>query len=302
MQRGTYGATDHTNPYVTQFTCSICFSQKDVFYRKPCCTRLVCKDCMLQIIRTKVNDGIVHIPCPNPECNEVLNDQEVVVAIGEDAEMRDKYDRFALDARKGGSKKTCPRCGFITEHKLPRKFRLKEEDVKLRCTSCDLEWCFKCHAPWHEGATCKAFRTGEKHFREWTKGLRENGDANCQRCPMCRVYIQRTTGCDHMTCNRCDTEFCYKCGGLYLDIPIIGDHQDGMSVLGCVYKYNGSSAKRKAIRGGYLAAKIAYLTGYPFLFVGGVCLLLMAGILFVPVYIGYRVCLYCLATRRRQGA
>ncbi|TFK47505.1 hypothetical protein OE88DRAFT_764952 [Heliocybe sulcata] len=29
-------------------------------------------------------------------------------------------------------------------------------------------------------------------------------------CPGCRVPVERTAGCDHMTC-RCKTEFCYKC-------------------------------------------------------------------------------------------
>ena len=299
MQRGIYGATGHTNAYVTQFTCSVCFTEKDAFCGKSCCSELVCNDCVLKIVRTKVNDGIVHIPCPNPECEKALNDEDIVALIRTDAELKDKYDRFALNFHKGGSKKTCPGCCLITEHKLPRRFRLKEEDVKLRCASCDLEWCFKCHAPWHAGLTCKAFKTGEKQFHDWTKGTRQSGDANCQKCPVCRVYIQRTTGCDHMTCNRCDSEFCYKCGGLYIDILGIGDHHDAMSVLGCVHSYNGSSAKRRAVRGGYLAAKIAALTGYPFLFVGGAVFLLVFGILVVPVYVGYRICIYCVNTRRK---
>ena len=120
---------------------------------------------------------------------------------------------------KDGNKKTCPRCCLITEYKLPRKLRLKENDVKVKCTSCDLEWCFKCHAPWHEGLSCKAFRTGDKQFHKWTEG-RNQTIPNCQKCPLCRVFIEPSTGCNHMTCRRCGTEFCYLCGEMF--VPIIG--------------------------------------------------------------------------------
>ena len=35
--------------------------------------------------------------------------------------------------------------------------------------------------------------------------------ANSVECPGCHVRIQRTEGCNHMTCNRCPRQFCYIC-------------------------------------------------------------------------------------------
>lgn len=29
------------------------------------------------------------------------------------------------------------------------------------------------------------------------------------------IHIQRTEGCDHMTCTQCNTNFCYRCGERY---------------------------------------------------------------------------------------
>ena len=259
-----------------------------------CCKACVCAWCMYSYIRVKIEDGVARIPCP--KCTHLLTRDEVNSHIDYNRVLKEKYDRILVDTESDGSLKTCPRCCLITEHKLPRQFRLKEKDVKLRCTSCDLEWCFKCHAPWHEGATCKAFRTGEKQFRDWTKGTRvETGDANCRQCPTCRVYIERKEGCDHMTCSRCDSEFCYKCGELYT--PIAG-HRNPLSVFGCKYSYDGHPAERLAIRGGYLAAKVACLTAYPALFVGGAVVLLAGSVVIIPIYIGYRVYNYRLNTRR----
>ena len=276
----------------TEPVCIVCLDERWRTTPRPCCGQPVCCHCMVKIVRLSINDGIAHIKCPYGACAKALTSNDVIDLIGIDRVLRQKYDRFLVDAESDGSKKTCPRCCFITEHKLPRKFRLKEEDVKLRCTSCDLEWCFKCHAPWHEGLTCNTFKKGDRQFQDWTKGKRQAGDANCRQCPTCRVYIQRNEGCDHMTCNRCNSEFCYRCGGLYVDIPGFGDHHTKLSVFGCKYIYRGSAAERKAVRGSYLAAKLACLTGYPFLFAGGVAVLLAAGIVVVPIYVGYRVYRY----------
>lgn len=30
-----------------------------------------------------------------------------------------------------------------------------------------------------------------------------------------QIHIQRTEGCDHMTCTQCSTNFCYRCGERY---------------------------------------------------------------------------------------
>eukprot|EP00731_Ephydatia_muelleri_P022786 Em0015g369a len=268
--------------------CIVCLSDSFTITTRPCCSKRVCVDCMTAMACLAVTEGKVHITCPNTKCDKALTDREIVRFIGNDADLKNRYDRFRLDYVQDGNKKTCPRCCLITEHRLPRKFRLKESDVKLKCTSCDLEWCFKCHAPWHEGMTCKAFKTGEQQFHEWTEG-RVRLVPNCQKCPICTVFIERSTGCNHMTCKRCGTEFCYLCGEMF--VPIVGQnfHRMKYSIFGCVYEYNGNDFARMGIRGSYAAAVIASLTGYPLLFAGGVALLLVGAIIILPVYGAYKL-------------
>ena len=36
------------------------------------------------------------------------------------------------------------------------------------------------------------------------------------RCPKCGAPIEKTSGCNHMTC-RCKNEFCYYCGKNYAE-------------------------------------------------------------------------------------
>merc|ERR1719461_2273232 len=39
----------------------------------------------------------------------------------------------------------------------------------------------------------------------------EDSDANAKPCPRCKTLIQRSYGCNHMTCDICKHEFCYVC-------------------------------------------------------------------------------------------
>ena len=80
-------------------------------------------------------------------------------------------------------------------------------------------------------------------------------------------------------------------------IPVIGYefgfHNDKYSVLGCPYEYDGGTVERVAVRGSYAAAIISGLTGYPVLFVGGVALLLVAGLIALPFYAAYKLYRIC---------
>ncbi len=284
-------------------TCIVCY---DTVYgtssERPCCKKSVCSACISAIIHTNIEEGLVFIQCPNPECkNGVIRREEVLQYTS--GKTRDLYEKKILEAENDETKKACPNCSHITEHTLPpRRRKIREEDIKITCVRCSHNWCFRCHAPWHGNLTCKQFRKGDRQFSRWTKGHSNTGIANCQKCPLCRVYIQRSTGCDHMTCNRCDTEFCYKCGDRFLEFPGLGDHYTKTSILGCKLNYSkGNPTKRVAIRGGYLGAKVAMLAGYPALFVAGAAIVVVVGAVALPIYGGYRLYKYRKNTRKYRA-
>ncbi|XP_011404682.1 PREDICTED: probable E3 ubiquitin-protein ligase RNF217 [Amphimedon queenslandica] len=261
----------------------------------PCCKRLVCKDCIQTLVKSSVDEGRISITCPHPECGKPFNKDYILEH--SDPDTKEKFYRFVVDIENDGKKKTCPNCCEITEHSLPR--RAKEADLKIKCISCNHEWCFKCHAPWHKDITCKKFQKGNKQFKQWTKGRSSRGVANCQKCPTCFVYIQRSSGCNHMTCNRCETEFCYYCGDRYLELGII-DHDSALNVWGCPNNYHPNDpVLRKLVRGGYLGAKISYLAGMPILFVGACALLVIGGAIVLPIYGAFK--LYNLIKFKREA-
>jgi len=55
------------------------------------------------------------------------------------------------------------------------------------------------------GGGCNYFRMTESRKRRLVP------DPVTKKCPGCRHGVERTGGCDHMTCSRCRHEFCYIC-------------------------------------------------------------------------------------------
>lgn len=285
-------------------TCTVCTS--DVWPRSKranptCCNTDVCKECMVQMIALNINEGRPHIRCPNPLCSHVLTRQEIVKHISKDTTLLNKYERFRLNFEENGTKKTCPNCCRITDRDIRHIRKPTIDDLLVTCEDCLFKWCFHCHAPWHDGVNCSSYKKGDKQFKKWTRGRNVGFVPNCQRCPTCSVYIQRTKGCDMMTCNQCNEVFCYKCGGRFHSILGLGDHYKHTSVLGCSYNYKPEQPTlRRLVRGGYLSTKLIALTGYPVLFVGGCVVVLIGGAVALPIYGCYKLHNH-LKTRRRMN-
>lgn len=259
--------------------CPICLELRRLDTRA-CCQFKICRGCFQKYLASKVSEGIVvNIQCPNSECHAKLNEYEIATRLTHSLKV--KYIKFLTDAKNDPTEKTCPRCGQEekVEKKLLKKKTTLKKGLRVSCQNCDLEWCFRCHAPWHEGVSCKEYRKGDKEFQEWVHETHER-QANAQKCPKCKIYIQRSSGCSHMTCNRCTTEFCYDCGKHYYPRGMhhrvansrvfrytLGSHSSKLSPMGCSRNFMPeSNAARRLIRGSLLGAKL----------VGGVCALALA--------------------------
>ncbi|KAI8823707.1 uncharacterized protein EV422DRAFT_618516 [Fimicolochytrium jonesii] len=113
------------------------------------------------------------------------------------------------------------------------------------CTQCRFAFCFYCNRCWHGAAqfcmpnhievlvsqytlalesnnTNKirelevryGRKTLERLTREWLAEAetRRWKEEFTQSCPNCSLAVEKSEGCNHMTCNICRTHFCYVCG------------------------------------------------------------------------------------------
>lgn len=76
--------------------------------------------------------------------------------------------------------------------------------------------------PFHTGQTCtesKVYTEEQNNFEFLSKKWL---DANAKVCK-CGRWVQKTEGCDHMTCSKCSEEWCWRCGASYSLIRRIGN-------------------------------------------------------------------------------
>ncbi|KAG7093612.1 hypothetical protein E1B28_007277 [Marasmius oreades] len=75
----------------------------------------------------------------------------------------------------------------------------------LQCPSCLVKICPRCHVEYHEGFDCPEKEGGDRLFDEWAR------DHGIKHCPGCKIPIERTEGCNHVTCTRCRSHICWVC-------------------------------------------------------------------------------------------
>ncbi|TMS12213.1 putative E3 ubiquitin-protein ligase RNF217 [Larimichthys crocea] len=236
----------------TMQSCRVCLEGKSIA-PLPCCRKAVCDECLKLYVSSQVRVAKSYISCPIPECSGYL--EEVVVISHLANEDVAKYRYFLELSQLDSSTKPCPQCSQFTSLKEHNPNR-SEHKYKIQCSNCQFVWCFKCHAPWHNGLKCRDYRKGDKLLRNWASVI-EHGQRNAQKCPQCKIHIQRTEGCDHMTCTQCNTNFCYRCGERYRHLRFFGDHTSNLSVFGCKYRYLPDKPHlRRLIRGSVCATKV----------------------------------------------
>ncbi|XP_075604134.1 E3 ubiquitin-protein ligase RNF217 isoform X2 [Balearica regulorum gibbericeps] len=108
-----------------------------------------------------------------------------------------------------------------------------------------------------------------------------------------KIHIQRTEGCDHMTCSQCNTNFCYRCGERYRQLRFFGDHTSNLSIFGCKYRYLPERPHlRRLVRGSVCAGKLLIT---PLILVLGLALGAIAVVIGLFVFP-----IYCLCKKQRK--
>ncbi|KAI6021198.1 hypothetical protein EDC04DRAFT_3118055 [Pisolithus marmoratus] len=98
-------------------------------------------------------------------------------------------------------------------------YRSAPRNTILQCPSCLTHICPACHIEYHDGMTCEERDEAEdKLFWQW------RSDNDVKDCPVCRVPIERSEGCNHMTCTRCQSHICWECLAVFPRGEGIYDH------------------------------------------------------------------------------
>ncbi|KAL6891061.1 RWD domain-containing protein, partial [Trichoderma longibrachiatum] len=84
-------------------------------------------------------------------------------------------------------------------------------DLLSVCEDCGFAFCSRCFQSWHGEFVHCAPRRKDGELTEEEKASLEYLKLHTSPCPTCNAPAQKTHGCNHMICSRCDTHFCYLC-------------------------------------------------------------------------------------------
>ena len=157
------------------------------------------------------------IQCPD-SCNgsEVKEIHHFRIMGGKDY---DRYQQFATEdcllRQMGGI--FCPAAG-CSNGLVP-----DPGQRRIKCTACKFEFCAQCKNTYHSGrcaaAAVQPTPQGENPNRfnqnienaRWAVATERYVKEISKACPQCGVAIEKTEGCNHMTCFMCKYEFCWLC-------------------------------------------------------------------------------------------
>lgn len=183
--------------------------------------RTICNECIYQHIAHAFAEMCTDdVLCPELNCRVVLNYDAIkkILLDANDSNLFERYDRFFLEHQLQQTPE------FIWCAHGCGSGQLVDQGVQnniVTCAKCGKKSCFVHRIKWHEGLTCTNYDEqtdpGRRATEQWLA-------LKTKKCPNCHSSIEKTTGCDHMTCAHCHFEFCWACLANYEYIRRHGNH------------------------------------------------------------------------------
>ncbi|KZO94985.1 hypothetical protein CALVIDRAFT_546095 [Calocera viscosa TUFC12733] len=216
------------------------------------CGHVFCRPCLKDFWGLLIAEGDVsRVTCAEPECvkkHVEADEEDVRRACGEEAVERWKWLREKRELEKDPTIIYCPLQVCQAPVPKPKGEELpsgKENrwDALRTCPRCGLSFCAYCRRTWHGVLTRCVFAQAQAFVVEYRKASEGSqarkvieqryGRANVLRlvaqyeedemnrawlkqstmpCPGCQVFVEKSFGCNHMTCAKCGCHYCFSCG------------------------------------------------------------------------------------------
>ncbi|KAI8908499.1 hypothetical protein EDD86DRAFT_207829, partial [Gorgonomyces haynaldii] len=199
---------------VPGFVCDICCNDDPELETLALgCNHRFCKDCYEHYLTMKIAEEgeSRRISCP-ADCRVIVGRETIKMMVK--PKVFEKYEQLLLrtyvDDRDYLKWCPYPNCEYCVECKVgPNK--LDEIVPTVICRS-GHRFCFGCGVKDHQPSTCHLVKL-------WLKKCADDSEtanwiaANTKECVKCGSTIEKNGGCNHMTCKKCKTEFCWVCLG-----------------------------------------------------------------------------------------
>ncbi|SCZ93170.1 BZ3500_MvSof-1268-A1-R1_Chr6-2g08505 [Microbotryum saponariae] len=203
---------------VRGFECSICYDDSNQETLALSCDHRFCKACYFTYVMAKINDEgeSRRIQCMGNDCNVIVDERTVELLADDDtlARYRSLLNRTYVDDNNQLRWCPAPNCDYAIECNVtPRQLNCVIPTVECACSHMS---CFGCGEADHRPCVCPI-------VKRWLKKCADDSEtsnwiqANTKECTKCNSTIEKNGGCNHMTCKRCQWEFCWVCMGPWSD-------------------------------------------------------------------------------------
>lgn len=234
-----YSVSTASPGYLCFICCEEAVADKPFYTFEIDCRHSLCVDCYKNYLRGKIveNGESRQIRCPQFPCKLQIPEEAVeYLFVGDGATKTNNNNDNSHETSKKPKESNArvfekyqnlldkdfvtlmdkttfcpaPDCDKIIKCTKP----LEDPNRKVpgvKCT-CGKEFCFACSLDDHMPATCKIAKA-------WLKKCQDDSEtanwisANTKECAKCHSTIEKSGGCNHMTCQKCKHEFCWICMG-----------------------------------------------------------------------------------------
>ncbi|OEL16123.1 hypothetical protein BAE44_0022858 [Dichanthelium oligosanthes] len=184
-----------------EFYCPICMETvpSGRKFSVSSCGHAFCLGCIGQYIAAKISENVVHVRCPEPSCGDSTIEPEDCRGIIQ-PELFSKWGLALCESALGKQMFYCPFSDCSVS--LFAEDNGEGAIAEAECPHCHRLFCARCRVPWHDGIGCEEFQElGEdERSRDDVMVRRLAGEQRWQRCPQCRMYVEKSEGCMFMKC------------------------------------------------------------------------------------------------------
>ena len=194
----------NTEISIKEETCGICsnkFIENDGNKLKNC-GHSFCNDCWYNFLSIKIEENkLTFIKCLNYECQEKLSDEFIINLLKSNQPLIDKFKKYKLELEiiNDPKKKFCP-------YPDCNSYAVLKDNKYVKCLNNHM-FCFICLEKPHAKKPCSEMI--EKSIQVFSK------NHFLKKCPHCGIITEKVSGCNHITCSKCNYQWCWLCNGQY---------------------------------------------------------------------------------------
>lgn len=192
----------HTPRLSGQESCPVCLDKvkSPVTLR---CGHTWCHSCLSSYLIASIDSKVFPLTCLG---NEATCTEHIALDVAQELLSPNQFDAVLKAAFLAYIQSHPSEFFYCPTPDCEQIYRKAPPGTILQCPSCLVRICATCHFEAHESGKCPDMDTEDQQkFNDWKRHHDVKG------CPSCRAPIERTDGCNHMTCAHCKTHICWEC-------------------------------------------------------------------------------------------